>query len=304
MAEIFFEALSDSSRMIPLLLIIYIGIELVEYRFGNQLKEKVQKIGRAGPLIGSLVGSFPQCGFSVTATALYTQRLITIGTLLAVYLATSDEAIPVILAQPERARILLPLILTKVVIALLAGYGLDIIFRRRNAAVLSHIKNYDAGHDDQTHHHEGVSEIKACCGHQPNSTARNFLWREIFIHPLVHTAKIFIFIFFTSFLLGLIFYYLGEETLTRVFLAHRLWQPFAAALIGLIPNCAASVAITELYLKGVITFGAVISGLSASGGLGLLLLFKEEKNKREVFLILSLLLGISILAGLLIQVIF
>ena len=128
MQGIFLEVLMDSIKMVPLLLVVYIGIELIEYKFGNKIREKIQKVGKAGPMIGATVGSVPQCGFSVTATALYTQRLITIGTLLAVYLATSDEAIPIILAQPDKAKILLPLILTKIFIALLAGYLIDFLF--------------------------------------------------------------------------------------------------------------------------------------------------------------------------------
>lgn len=301
MQEIFFEALFDTIKMVPLLLLVYIGIELIEHKFGNKIKEKVQKMGTAGPLVGATVGSLPQCGFSVMATALYTQRLITVGTLLAVYLATSDEAIPVILAQPEKAKILLPLILTKIFIALVAGYTVDFIFRRKNKKVLAHITDYDHGVDDKHHHHESVVETQACCGHCPNASAKKFNPKEIFLHPLVHTLKIFIFIFTTSFLINIIIFQLGEDNFRRLFLSHSFLQPFLSALVGLIPNCAASVAITELYLKGVISYGSVVAGLCASGGLGILVLFKEEKNKKDVLMIIALLFGISVTAGLVIQ---
>ena len=162
MQGIFLDALMDTVKMIPLLLVIYIGIELVEYRFGNKIREKIQKAGKVGPLIGATGGSLPQCGFSVVATTLYTQRLVTIGTLLAVYLATSDEAIPIILAQPDKAKILLPLILTKIFIALVAGYTIDFIYRKKNKEILKHIENYKNKNDDEQHHYELIIEIEAC----------------------------------------------------------------------------------------------------------------------------------------------
>lgn len=301
MLEIFFDALFDSLKMLPLLLVVYIGIELLEYKLGNKIRQKVQKAGSAGPLLGALAGSLPQCGFSVISTALYTQRLLTIGTLLAVYLATSDEAIPIILAQPDKAKILLPLILTKIFIALVAGYTLDLIFRKRNRKILEHAQAYSHGQDNLEHHHESVIEESACCGHSPSCSAKKFNPKEIIIHPLIHTLKIFLFILIISFLINLAVFQIGEETLRVLFSGNIILQPFIAALIGLIPNCASSVAITELYLKGIITYGAVISGLCASGGLGILVLFREEKNRKNVFLILGLLFVISVLSGLIIQ---
>lgn len=304
MLEILIEALLDSVKMIPFLLIVYIGIELIEYKFGNKIREKVQKSGSAGPAIGALAGSLPQCGFSVVATALYTQRLATIGTLMAVYLATSDEALPVILSQPDKLGIILPLILTKIIIALFFGYSLDLIFRKNNRKTLKHIEDYNHGRDEKGHDHQKVLDETACCGHSPNGSAKKFSVEEIFFHPLVHTAKIFLFIFIVSFLINLAFWKLGDAVLAQIFLNNSFFQPFLAALFGLIPNCAASVGITELYLKGVITYGSVIAGLCASGGLGILILFREEKNKSQVFQIIGLLFGISVLSGLIIQYVF
>lgn len=304
MQELFFDALFDSLKMIPLLLVVYIGIELIEYKLGNQIRKKIQNAGSAGPAIGSLLGIFPQCGFSVVSTALYTQRLLTIGTLMAVYLSTSDEAIPVILSQPDKAKILLPIILTKIVIALIAGYSIDLIFRKKNKKILAHSLAYTEGRYEAGHHHECVIEETACCGHSLNSSAKKFSPKEIIIHPIVHTIKIFLFIFVVSFLINLLVFLIGEDALQNIFSQNTFIQPFLAALIGLIPNCASSVAITELYLKGIITYGAVIAGLCASGGLGILVLLKEEKSKREIFTIIGLLFGISVLSGLIIQYFF
>lgn len=301
LSKIFLEALIDSAKMIPLLFIIFVVIELIEYKYANKIREGVQKAGIFGPAIGAVTGSLPQCGISVVASALYTQRLITIGTLLAVFLSTSDEAIPVILSQPENAKIIVPLIVTKIIIALIGGYAVDFAFKESNKETLAHIKAYTEGHDDEYHNHETILEEKACCGHSASPSSTEFNPKEIILHPIIHTAKVFIFIFSVSFAISYIITQMGQETLEKVFLTHSVFQPFLVALFGLIPNCAASVTITMLYLKGVITYGSVIAGLCTSGGIGLLVLYKEEKNKKNVLIILLLLFGISVSAGYIIQ---
>jgi hypothetical protein len=301
MYKVFIDALMDTVKMVPLLLVLFIGIEFIEYKFGNKIISMVQKAGAAGPAVGALAGCLPQCGISVMATALYTQRLATIGTLLAVYLSTSDEAIPIILSQPDKAGLILPLLLTKIFIALVAGYALDLFFRKSNESTLVHIEAYAQGKDDVHHNHAIVIDERACCGHSTSSSANKFNPKEIFLHPAIHTAKIFIFIFAISLLINAAVFLIGEEAFGKLFLGHTFFQPFMAALVGLIPNCAASVAVTELYLKGAITYGSLIAGLCASAGLGILVLFREEKEKKEIFKVLGLLLGISTLVGSIIQ---
>jgi len=304
MTQILLDALLDTAKMIPLLLIIYIGIELIEYKFGDSIRQKVQRAGKTGPALGAIAGTFPQCGFSVVTAALYTQKLVTIGTFLAVLLSTSDEALPVILSQPDKIHLIWPLILTKVIIALIAGYTVDFIFRKSNERTLAHINNYAKGTDDKTHHHEIVVEEAACCGHSTSTSAKKFDYHEIIWHPIKHTAKILLFVFLVSAIINLLFFYVGSEKVASLFLGHTFLQPFIAALFGLIPNCAASVAITELYLKGAISYGAVIAGLSASGGLGILVLFREHDSKKDIFRVVALLFGISVFAGLIIQYLF
>lgn len=299
--DIFLDALTDSAKMIPLLYIIFVGTELVEYKYANNIRETVQKAGVLGPAIGAVTGSFPQCGISVVASALYTQRLITVGTLLAVYLSTSDEAIPVILSQPENAKIIVPLIITKIIIALIGGYAVDFTFKESNKETLAHIKAYAEGHDNEHHNHETILEEKACCGHSTSPSSTEYNPKEIILHPIIHTIKVFIFIFSVSFAISFAIAQMGEDNFEKMFLMHSVFQPLLVALFGLIPNCAASVAITMLYLKGVITYGSVIAGLCASGGIGLLVLIKEEKEKKDVFIILLLLFGISVSAGYIIQ---
>jgi len=301
MFEIISDAFWDSLNVVPLLLAIYIVVELAEYRFGDAIITKVKKAGRAGPLIGALVGIFPQCGFSVISTALYTQELVTIGTLLAVYLATSDEALPIILSQPEKIGIVFLLVMTKLAIALPAGYVIDFAFRKRNIKVLDHIANYSSGKDDKSHHHETALEEPACCGHRVDGASKKFKPAEILFHPIIHTLKIFFFIFTVTLAIDYSVDRIGSDAIGNLFSINPFLAPFLAALIGLIPNCAASVAITELYLKGVISYGAAISGLCASAGLGTLVLIKEDKEKKDVALIIAILLGVSITSGLVIQ---
>lgn len=292
MYQIIIDALFDSIKTIPLLLVLYIGIELLEYKFGNAIREWVAKAGKTGPAIGAVAGAFPQCGFSVIATALYTQRLVTMGTLLAVYLSTSDEAIPIILSQPNKAHLILPIIGVKIIIAIIAGYAIDLFFRKDLDKTIKHIDAVEEGHDSKSHHHEVVIDEVACCGHSTSCTSKKFNIKEIVWHPIIHTLNVFFFIFLVTLLINFIFWKAGNVVFDNVFLT---------ALVGLIPNCGASVAITELYIKGAIGFGSTIAGLSASGGLGLLVLYREEKNKKNFVKVLALLYVISVVAGLIIE---
>jgi len=302
MDAIISDAFLDTIKMLPLLLAIYVGIELFEYKFGDAIIAKVRNAGAWGPLIGAIAGIFPQCGFSVIATALFTQRLITIGSLLAVYLSTSDEAIPIILSQQTGANFILPLlIIIKLAIAIIAGYAIDFFFKKTNKKIISHAAAYNSGRDDKNHRHETALETPACCGHNTDAKSKKFNLKEIIFHPLIHTAKIFIFIFIAAAAIGILISRIGQTAIEEFFYLHNSIQPIIAAFIGLIPNCAASVAITELYLKGIINFGAAISGLCAGAGLGVLVLIREEKNKKIVLLVIALLLSISIAAGFIIN---
>lgn len=304
MTDLLLDALIDTAKMIPFLLIIYIGIELIEYKFGSLIRKKIQQAGKTGPMLGALAGAFPQCGFSVVTAALYTQKLVTVGTFLAVLLSTSDEAIPVILSQPDKINLIWPLLLTKFIIALIAGYSVDFLFKKSNQKTLSHIDNYSKGVFEEGHHHECVIEEPACCGHCTSSEAKQFSYHEIIWHPIKHTAKIILFIFLATLALNLLLFYVGEDRLALLLLNNTFWQPIIAALVGLIPNCAASVAITELYLEGALSYGAVIAGLSASGGLGILVLIKEDKDKQDIFKVVVLLFAVSVVSGLIIQYLF
>ena len=298
--DAFLDALTDSLKMLPLLFIIYVLIELVEEKWGSRLSGAIAKAGKLGPVIGAVAGIIPQCGLSVVGAALYNQRLLTVGTFAAVYLATSDEAIPVILSQPGAAPLLVPLIGSKLVVAIAVGYALDAVLRKRNQQVWEHDRHFADGTDDPAHHHETALEEHGCCGHEPAAPHQHLTARTLLWHPLVHTAKVFVFIFLVSLVLALAFAIVGQEAIAQALAGHTLLQPVLAALIGLIPNCAASVAVTELYLSDVITFGACLAGLLANGGLALLVLFKEG-NRREALIFTAGMLVIAVAAGMLVQ---
>jgi peptidoglycan biosynthesis protein MviN/MurJ (putative lipid II flippase) len=289
MKEIFLDALADSGAMIPFLLVMYFAVEWFERKFGGSIEHRLKKSAKAGPALGALFGCVPQCGFSVVAASFYSRRLITTGTLLAVLLSTSDEAIPVMLAQPGQCGIVITLLITKLIIGITAGYLIDLFMRRRKPAEAAH----DAHADE---HHE-----LGCCNHPlSGATSR---W-QLLKHPLIHTAKIFVFIFAVTLGINGLIAVVGQEHLGSILLRQSLFQPFLAALVGLIPNCAASVAIATLFLKGGISFGSAVAGLCCSGGLGLLVLVRENRDFKDTLRVVALLFFISAAAGLAIQLLF
>ncbi|KNZ70226.1 hypothetical protein Tfer_1102 [Thermincola ferriacetica] len=296
MFDLFVDALVDTAKMLPWLFVFYMAIEFIEFKFGGKIREKIKTAGKAGPLVGAALGSVPQCGFSVISTALYTQRLITTGTLLAVYLSTSDEAIPIILAQPDKVGVLLPLLTVKIIIGVVAGYSIDLVGGRLSNAYME--SEICAALEDG--HLPGEdSDEKGCCGHSCGAEKPPF--REIIIHPLVHTLKIFVFLFGVTLLLNFLIFKIGEENLHGLLLGNSIWQPVIVALVGLIPNCAASLAVTQIFLSGGIGFGAAVAGLSASAGLGILVLVKENRNLKDTLRIIGILYAASVISGIVIQ---
>ncbi len=286
---ILLEAFKDTLAMMPWLLGIYIALEFLENRSESFIGEKISHKKGIAPFLGALLGCIPQCGFSVIAATLYTRRCISRGTLLAVFISTSDEAVPVILAQHEKAPVVLWLLLVKVILATIAGYAVDLIFKK------------DAAEEPHSPHApvipEGGHRHCDCHGHGQEIPR----WKAFFLFPLKHTLKVLFFIFIISLIIGFLIAGSGKAGLGRFFFSGTFLQPLIAVLVGLIPNCAASVAITEVYLKGAITFGSAIAGLSASGGLGLLVLVKENQDRKETALIIGLLVLISLTAGILLN---
>lgn len=267
----------DTVKMIPFLFLAYWLIEYFEHRAGEKFRASLSRLGKWGPVGGALLGCVPQCSFSVAAVNLFSGRIITGGTLIAVFLATSDEALPILAAHPESWSLILPLIGAKLLIGILAGFLFDrLSFARRLQADCP-------GHDTHEHCHNVSSHIK------------------VLLSALRHTLFIYLFVFIVTVLLDAFIHYIGEDTLAQVLLTNTFLQPIAAGVLGLIPNCAPSIILTELYLAGSIGFGAMLAGLCTSAGLGLLVLFRMHRAPKQNFFLLLYLLTAGILAGLLVQ---
>lgn len=282
--EYIIDAFIDSLKLVPFLFVVYVLIELVEHRYAHKIKTVVERAGKTGPAMGALAGSIPQCGFSVISSALYARRYITLGTLLAVFISTSDEAIPIILSNPSKAFLVVPLIVAKIIIALIVGFGVD--------ALLKKSKNPDTGNA------QCLTEL-GCCGHAPDSDKLTL--KETLTHPFVHTLKIFAYIFVVTLILNLFVAWGEKYDINRLLFANSAIQPIIAAVFGLIPNCATSVAIAKLYLDGAISFGSTVAGLSTGAGLGLLVLWRENKDKKDTLKIILILVIVSSIFGILLQ---
>ncbi len=274
------EAVAESINLIPFLFIIFLFIEIFE----NYFSEKIENLSLSsriwGPFVGSVIASIPQCGFSVIATMLYIKRFITLGTLIAIYISTSDEAIPILLLHPESFSVILPIISIKIGIGILAGYTVDFIFKTDLKKLPEKIEVCECG----------------CCHNEIHSQVTN-----LFIHPLKHCVNVFVFILIINCCLDFAFNY-AQNSLQAIFNVNTLLQVIVASFVGLIPNCATSVLIVMLYLKHVIAFGALIAGLTSNAGLGLLVLFQNNENKKECLKILAILLIIAILVGFALQI--
>jgi hypothetical protein len=253
----------------------------------------IMRFGVWGPVAGALFGCLPQCGFSVVAAALYVKRLVSVGTLLAVFISTSDEAVPVLLTIPQKAPMVGLLILIKVIIAIIAGITVDFfinkIMKKGEKASVGRDKNYQVAMDKH----------KGCCSHVLSEKPSKV--KALFWHPLMHTMKIYFFLLILSALLGFVVGVVGNERIGSMLLNGMVFQPFIAVFIGLIPNCFASVLLAELYVKSAISFGSLVAGLCAGAGLGFLVLLKENKDLKDTLRIIGLLLAISISSGIIIQ---
>ena len=274
--HVIIHAVEDSIKLIPFLLITYILMEYIEHKMTDKSKKAIEKAGRFGPVIGGVVGAVPQCGFSVSATNLFSSRVITLGTLIAVYLSTSDEMIPVLLSESISISIILKLILIKVFIGMLSGLIIDFVLRK---------KKYNEENK--------ISEI---C-EEENCHCENGILKS----AIKHTVNIFIYIFITTIILNIIIELIGEDRISNLILNKKIIGAIIAGVIGLIPNCASSVIITQLYAKGLITAGALLAGLLVGAGLGLLVLFKTNKKLKQNIKIIFLLYMIGTLCGIIFE---
>lgn len=305
MIDVIVDSLIDSVKVLPFLFAVYVIIEIIEKKLMFASRAKKLLRGKYAPLIGVGMGLIPQCGFSVMATNLYLSGNITVGTLLAVFIATSDEAIPILISNADTAWKLLPMLAIKVLFALFVGYLLDLIMKKRNEEAFR-IKDEEelAKHQNgEAHDEEEHEEEIGCCHHElkrddGRKKDKAQILKEYVGHPLVHSVKVFIYILLINVAFGTLIYYVGQDKIT-MFLAQSGWyQPFVAGLIGLIPNCAASVIISQLYVLGGISFGSCVTGLSVNAGIAVALLFRKNKNIKDTLFILGVLYLSGVILGL------
>lgn len=267
---VIWDALWDTLRMLPFLFGAYLLMEWLEHRSGERMERILAQARRLGPVTGALLGCLPQCGFSVAAAQLYAGRVITIGTLAAVFLSTSDEAVPLLLGDPSRAGTLVPLLTLKAVVGVLVGLLLDRVFPTKT----------------QT---DGIQDLCDHCGCEEG---------HILPAALRHTGSIALFILAVNLLLGTGTALLGEDRLASILLSGSLLQPMIASLVGLIPNCAGSVLLTRLYLSGTVSFGSLAAGLLPASGVGLLVLLRQNPRPKENLTMLGILWSVGTAVGL------
>lgn len=272
--------LEDTIKILPFLLIAYLIMEYIEHKTTNKTREAIKKSGRFGPFIGSLLGAFPQCGFSVTATNLYAGRVITLGTLFAVYLSTSDEMLPILLSEGVAGPLILKILGIKILIGIIAGVIIDLILN----------KFYKNNKEE--------SKIESICEHD-HCHCEEGIWKS----AIKHTINVFIFIFIISLLLNIAIEYIGEDNLAGLISNKPVISALIASLIGLIPNCASSVILTQLYLSNVLGLAVMIGGLLVNAGVGLIVLFKVNHNQKENIGIVTGLYLIGVISAIILQLI-
>lgn len=271
--DVLFDTGIDALKLLPFLFLAYLAMECLEHWTGGKMQEIVKKSGKAGPAIGGLLGIFPQCGFSAAAANLYAGRIITMGTLIAVFLSTSDEMLPIMISENVALSMIGKILLLKVIFALVAGFLVDFLLHRK--------VEMQIGHLCERHH----------------CHCEKGIWRSAFHH----TWKIFLYIIVVSLILNFAIALIGEETLAALVQGKPALSLFLSALVGMIPNCASSVVLTQLYLGGVLSAGALMAGLLSGSGVGFLVLLRVNENRRENLRIFALLYAIGVGAGALIQ---
>ncbi len=279
MLEVFIDTFIDSIKLLPFLFIAYLIMEYLEHKTSDKSKELIKKSGRFGPVLGAILGIFPQCGFGAMAANLYAGRIITMGTLIAIFLSTSDEMLPILISESVSLDIIIKILAIKLIIGIIAGAIIDAIASKLKKQV------------------EENNEIANICKHGHCHCENGSVVKS----ALKHTVNIFIFISIVSLILNIVIHFVGEDNLSNLILNKPILGPIISSLIGLIPNCASSVIITKLYLSGVINMATMISGLLVNSGVGILVLFKVNKRIKENASIIVLLYTIGVIGGIILQ---
>lgn len=279
MLHILEHSVLDSIKILPFIFLMYLIIEYFEHKNNTGLSHLLMKSKRLGPVYGALLGSIPQCGFSVIAADLFSKRAVTTGTLIAIFVATSDEAIPILLSHPDKSYLVAAVIGIKIIIAIACGVLIDLFYKNKEPKNVCHTEE---------HHDHFHGNCESCDD-------------GILRSAIKHTIKIFAFVFVATFILTWLIDTVGEDMLASYMMKNSAFQPFVAALIGLVPNCAASVILTQTFLAGAISFGSLVAGLSSGAGVGILLLFRKNSNIKQSLGIITVLYFIGALSGVLLQ---
>lgn len=286
------DAWHDTWLMIPLLYVAYLIIEYFE-RKDSRDDKLFFALQKYGPLVGALIGLIPQCGFSILAAMLFVQGNVTIGTLLAVFIATSDEAIPILLAEPELYTTLIVLLICKFMIAVISGYFVDkVVFPKQKILRFEDLPE-EEDEDEFEEDDQAASSCPCCYPQYP-------MW----LSALIRTGKIFLFVFGVTIAFNLLIGWIGEDTLSKFLLQGSLLQPVFAALFGFIPNCAATVILCQLFALGQLSFGSLLAGLITNAGMGFLVLFQYGEKKKTIGQIALILWIIAVLFGIVFSFIF
>lgn len=280
MKEILFDTLLDSVKILPFLFLTYLVMELLEHKTGGKSKDQIRRARWSGPIWGGLLGVIPQCGFSTAASSLYAGRVITVGTLLAVYFSTSDEMLPVMISQAVPVPVMIKILGTKAIIAIISGMVVEVVYTRVLKKQEKEMDIHVVCEEEHCKCEDGIVKSAA-----------------------KHTIKIFFYLLLISFVLNVIVGIIGEDTLAQFFVGTPVIGELIAASVGLIPNCASSVVITELYLDGIIGAGEMMSGLLVNAGVGLLVLFRLNRNGKQNAGIIATLYGLGVFWGVIIDLI-
>ena len=300
--EILLHAVKDTLPLLPWILGLYIVIQLLESKVDTR---KVNNLGgKLGPLVGAATGIVPQCGFSVMAAKFYERKYITVGTLLAIFMATSDEAFILMLGSGEGAVWVLPMLAVKMFVGVGVGYAADGVAKllgkeqTRLEMPSSFDKAPETVHDYFIQQYLEDKEVDAncSCGRQHDG---NEPWKNYLLYPALHALRVAMFIFLVNFTLTAIIHSVGEAKFASFMEGNRFLQPFIACAIGLIPNCASSVVLTETFLSGAITFGTCAAGLCANAGMGFVVLLRNTKKWKRNLVLIAVCYAVSVLLGVL-----
>lgn len=296
--DVVIDALKDTAELIPFLFATYVVISLLDLFASDKTTAAIQRAGHAGPLIGGVLGVVPQCGFSAMGASLYADRIVSLGTFVAVILSTSDEMLPLLLAEHVEVGLLARILVTKAVLGVILGFAIDLVLRVvLGRTSLARVDEFDAGEEQDEDDEFDPSAYSCDCGCGEPLTRGQIAWWVV-VNSAYRTFQVVVFIFVVSVLLNALIALVGEDALASFLSGNAVVATFVSGLVGLVPNCAASVVLTQLYIDGVLGFAPMIAGTLVAGGAGYLVLFRMNGNMRENAAIVGIVYALGVCAGL------